>query len=474
MSKLMIIVWLWVIGLGSQLWISSIIPDHDYGPKSDVIGELNRSTNIGMTLLADSAKTCVDCHGDMIEGEVVHAPAKKDCERCHITNGVEHPLDNVKGFKLKNTVPGLCYECHDSKAEKEFVHDPSKEGKCMTCHSIHNSPNIYLVKANPVSSICYECHDLKIPKQNHVHEAVTDGECQACHNPHHADNEILLSTSKLDRLCRSCHKSIRKELKKEHIHDPFKKKDCFACHNGHSSKEAHLSDLKTKDLCLSCHEDIHNAITNGKLIHGAVNVEGTCLNCHSPHSSDEPNELIGKEIDVCLNCHYNSILTETRVVSAVGPELKPGNKIHGAIEERGCSACHKSHASEDRHLLLRSFPIENYTEATVENFGLCFDCHNKDLLELQETDSVTNFRNGNENLHYLHIKGNRGSNCKLCHDVHGAENKHLIKKNTKYGNWEMPIQYEFNDNGGSCLTGCHDKLSYQRKKIMGPIRLNNN
>ena len=43
------------------------------------------------------------------------------------------------------------------------------------------------------------------------------------------------------------------------------KKNCFECHKPHSSKEAHLSDLKTIDLCYSCHEDVHAQVNGAKI-----------------------------------------------------------------------------------------------------------------------------------------------------------------------------------------------------------------
>ena len=92
--------------------------------------------------LTDSTKSCISCHDDLLVDETVHAPAKKDCERCHIDNGTEHPLENSIGFSLKQEVPNLCYECHDPKNEEEHVHSPTGKGECLTCHSPHSSPNL--------------------------------------------------------------------------------------------------------------------------------------------------------------------------------------------------------------------------------------------------------------------------------------------------------------------------------------------
>ena len=465
----MILTWLWFLGGGQEPTNNHLAKDIDRNQDlvvsdgTEILSSFTVADETFMDLFqADSIKDCKECHNDMLEGENVHSPAKKDCQRCHIANGAEHPLEAVVGFNLKTDVPNLCYECHDPKTESDFVHEPIKKGECLTCHDIHNSPNMYLVKKDPVAGLCLDCHELNIPEGNMVHGAVTEGNCVGCHNPHEADNAAFMKTNKLDRLCRSCHRPIRKELKMEFIHDPFKKKDCFACHNGHSSKEAHLSDLKPRELCLSCHEDTHTEITSAAVVHTAVNETNACLNCHTPHASAEKNILFSKERDVCLSCHDKPIATLEGNLEAIGPKLKEGNTIHGPIAGGECSVCHKPHASQEHTLLTMKYPAGQYAVAEVDNFSLCFNCHDNQLFASPITETATNFRNGDENLHYLHVQGNRGRNCNLCHDVHGAEDKYLIKNKTKFGNWDMPIEFILTDQGGSCLTGCHDKYSYQR------------
>ncbi len=474
MSNLLSFIWFWSLVSLSQVELN-IFKWDESNTSEYVVTDITiyNTGNHGLISLSDSVKNCTECHDDLMTQETVHAPVKKDCNRCHVATGEQHTgtkTDGI-GFKLKQDVPGLCYECHDPMDDKEFVHDPIQKGECLTCHDAHTSPNLYLVKENPVGKLCLDCHDLEIPKDNFVHGAVSDGDCQGCHNPHQANNKSFIANTKLDRLCKKCHKSFRKELKKEHVHDPFKKKSCFDCHNPHSSKEEHLSDLKPKDLCLSCHEDTHNTITNAKLVHGAINETETCLNCHAPHASAEKKILKSPEKEMCLECHNKGIESETGNVSAIGPHLVEGNTVHGAIEEDGCIVCHKPHTSEIQSLLNMEFPTQKYVKATVDNFELCFSCHDKALIESPITKTGTDFRDGDQNLHFVHIQNDRGRNCTLCHDVHGTKNTYLIKKETRYGSWDMPIEFEHTDTGGSCLTGCHKKLSYERIVLPDSLKI---
>ena len=411
----------------------------------------------------DSVKSCSDCHADHLEGEVVHPPARKDCERCHISNGTEHPLNNSIGFDLKQPVPALCYECHDPKNEDEFVHVPAGEGNCALCHDFHRSENLYLVKSSPVSSVCYECHDLKLPKGDHLHGAVANGECTGCHDPHQADNNKFIDNMNLERLCKKCHSNIKSELRQEHVHEPFKQKDCFTCHKPHSSREAHLSDLKTKDLCLGCHEDVKTQINGATLVHGAIDETESCLGCHSPHATDREKMLKLDSVAMCLNCHNEEIESNTGRIEAIGPHLQEGYTVHGAIGQDGCLTCHKPHVSEEHSLLNEAFPEERYVNSSEENFALCFKCHSKDLIQVQKSSTVTKFRDGEENLHFRHIGKGKGRNCSICHDMHGSVNKSLIKQKTLFGTWDMPINYESSLKGGTCRTGCHDERKYNRE-----------
>lgn len=406
---------------------------------------------------------CVDCHTDVLDNEEVHSPAKKDCKRCHSLMGDEHPSKFVKNHGLAKNVPDLCYECHDPKNEEEFVHSPTAEGKCITCHSPHSSPNLYLVNADPMGPICLKCHELEVPEGNMVHQAVTDGQCQMCHNPHQADNELFFSTSNTGRICGKCHKKIRKAQRMDHVHKPFKK-ECFECHKGHSSKEAHLSDQKAPEMCLGCHEGMHNSLQNGGHVHQAIYAEGSCLSCHSPHSSVEAGVLKAKQQELCMTCHDKEIKTDTTSVASISNYLKKGNTVHSAISKVGCSGCHKPHVSEERALLSGKFPEKNYAEAKADNFALCFTCHKSELFEAP-TDAPTNFRNNDTNLHYVHINGPKGRSCALCHNPHGAPNERLIADKAKFGNWDMPIGFKQFPDGGSCAPGCHEEKKYSRVEL---------
>ena len=85
-------------------------------------------------------------------------------------------------------------------------------------------------------------------------------------------------------------------------------------------------------------------------------------------------------------------------------------------------------------------------------------------METQTTLELTDFRNGEDNLHYLHVKDDtRGRTCRACHATHASDLPKNIRETVPYGMWELPIGFKKTDTGGSCSPGCHLPKSYDRK-----------
>ena len=125
-------------------------------------------------------------------------------------------------------------------------------------------------------------------------------------------------------------------------------------------------------------------------------------------------------------------------------------------------SCHQAHGSDFRALLVDRFPEVDYVSASTENFELCFLCHDTDVMNAGETEYGTGFRNGKKNLHSLHMNGNKGRNCRMCHNIHVSPQSFLLEVEVGFGSWEMQMNFVQEAQGGSCLPGCHGKLSYRR------------
>ncbi len=259
---------------------------------------------------------CVDCHGALVEHEVMHMPASDACDNCHESTGESHPREGVMGFTLMDQIPELCFYCHEEPADPSHGHQPVAEGACLSCH------------------------------------------------------------------------------------------------DAHGSSEPSLLHLPGEELCLSCHNRV-----------------------------------------------YRTDSSETINIRRL---VRGQAMAHSAIDGGGCTVCHQAHGSEYRALLNTPYPEADYLPAKTENFELCFLCHDTDIIDAEETQWATNFRNGNRNLHFVHINGNKGRNCRMCHNLHGSPQPYLVEEVVEFGKWEMEMNFIPRENGGSCLPGCHGNLSYTR------------
>jgi len=75
-----------------------------------------------------------------------------------------------------------------------------------------------------------------------------------------------------------------------------------------------------------------------------------------------------------------------------------------------------------------------------------------------ETDEATGFRNGERNLHWVHVnKKTKGRTCRTCHEVHASKRPRLVAESVPFGKrgWRLPLNFEKTETGGSCQPGCH-------------------
>jgi predicted CXXCH cytochrome family protein len=298
-----------------------------------------------------------------------------------------------------------------------------------------------------------------------MHEPVESGDCIACHLPHISENEKLLSGAGND-LCFQCHKVRKEEFTRINVHEPVKK-DCTICHDPHGSSTIyHLRNKKDaagnyvplehpiKELCLNCHRkldpEIVDQIENGTTRHEPVD-QGKCTVCHTPHSTDHSKQLKMAVSKICFPCHEDK---EKQITKA---KFK-----HGPIRDNGCAQCHLPHGSKNRMLLRSKFTGEFSAEFSMDNYELCFNCHETTMVLKEKTNNTTGFRNGKTNLHYLHVN-TQGRNCKACHNIHASNQKfHLRKKIPFTKKFIFTLKYKKTENGGRCIDGCHKPRKYDR------------
>ena len=396
---------------------------------------------------ADENCVTEKCHATIASKAVVHPAVGMGCSSCHEAVSQPHPQKSVKTFKLIQELPGLCATCHTPFGTKKYVHDPVKNGMCTSCHDPHSSAQPKLL-LSPANEICQTCHPDKTDFKN-VHGPTSAGDCLACHDPHESDNPAHTVKPGAE-LCFTCHMEMQKEINKAFKH-PALEGGCTSCHNPHGSAFKKFLSAEGPALCFQCHPQIEEKLKASTDIHPPIKSEKGCISCHSPHASDGEKLLQKSGKDECLLCHKGIIRKEDTV-------------LHGPIRDGKCLPCHEPHGSVNAKLLIKEFPEEMYVPYTDNEFGLCFSCHNRDMLTYAETSYATGFRNGDRNLHYVHVnRKEKGRNCIVCHTIHGGTLPKLINQKVTFGNWSLPIRFTKTANGGSCAPGCHKPFVYDRK-----------
>lgn len=301
-----------------------------------------------------------------------------------------------------------------------------------------------------------------------AHAPFEMGECSICHEKSDPKNPGKL-IAPVNELCFSCHEIFQDMLGEfANVHPPVED-SCTECHNPHNSLYAKLLNLKTADLCGSCHAEIITGIRTHKVQHDAVTQGDACLTCHDPHATNVQAMLRALPYDLCVDCHGKDGMTDEsgRPMTNLKALIEGAHMSHGPVENKDCSACHYTHSGDNFRMLTQSYPDKFYAPYNEENYALCFNCHESNVFTSEFTRTLTGFRDGNYNLHYVHVnKARRGRTCRSCHEVHAAPQEHMVRDGVPYGSsgWVLKINFQRLENGGSCSKTCHPTKPYDREK----------
>lgn len=412
------------------------------------------------SVAAEQQESCTTekCHSAMGKDKKVHSPvAAGDCLSCHT------PLGSHK-FAPITKVSELCYLCHEKVDTRKLVHQPVREGKCTACHNPHQSPFQFQLRTD-VNSLCVTCHDKKYIQAKFLHGPVPVSGCTICHNPHEGDHpRMLMATG--NGVCFTCHTDKAEKFKKSaFIHKPVLDL-CTGCHNPHGGAYRFNFDLDSSEtLCFKCHKDKQESIAKVKVKHGGLATEKKCVACHVPHTADYAKQLMKDPMNTCLMCHDRPLGKPGSQITNMKEHLEKNKEHHGPILENDCAGCHNTHGSDNYKILKKYYLPTFYAPFKQKNFELCFSCHEKTLALDAQTTTATGFRNGDQNLHFVHVnKPDKGRTCSACHDPHATSSPKHVRDKAPFGVWGMPVGFTKTANGGSCLPGCHQAFGYDRVK----------
>ncbi len=305
-------------------------------------------------------------------------------------------------------------------------------------------------------------------KATHSHAPFEGGDCSVCHERNRGPDPGPISHGNVNEVCFECHDDIREVLARKHKHVPAMEA-CTNCHNPHNSTQPSLLVVEMRELCMNCHKGIRDQIATGKVQHKATMIERKCANCHNPHASNVEKLLVQLPFDLCVNCHSKDGMRseDGKEMTNIKKWLGENRVWHAPVAAKDCSACHRTHAGDNFRLLVAQFPATFYAPYEQKNYALCYGCHNDKVVSEPETTTLTGFRDGSRNLHYVHVHKERGRTCRACHEVHASKQDHHIREGVPYGpkGWMLKINYTKLPNGGSCAKTCHETRSYNNKTL---------
>jgi len=414
------------------------------------------------TEVAKTTCTQEGCHVEVKDYKAVHGPVNVNaCDACH-------KLSDAKTHKYELTRPKqqICTFCHKVETkDATVIHQPVKTGDCLGCHNPHGGKTSKILRGDTMKATCDACHKDIVGTKKFQHGPVAAGACDACHLPHASKYpKLLIEQGKT--LCTNCHKEMGEQLKQAKVtHKPVVDGECAQCHDPHASNYKMQVKSDPATLCTSCHEHdkIKDAATNAKNKHSVVLADQACMNCHTPHGGPLAKLMKAQPVDVCMKCHKDGQKTaDGREVKAVPEIIDPKLSKHGPVKDGTCNGCHNPHGSDQTRLLAKAYPETFYAKFDPDNFALCFTCHDKKLVETKEAEGLTGFRNGTQNLHFVHVDKEKGRTCRACHETHAGPNPVHIRNSVPFGQWELPVNFNKTATGGSCSPGCHKEYGYDR------------
>jgi len=428
-------------------------------------GPIRVAAPAGAALAQDPSCLTAECHRELQGLRVSHGPVVLGrCDDCHVEGEGCTPYQEGEDhvFGLRDLDGRLCGRCHPFPTHEAVVHYPLRGQRCVICHDPHGSEHEGMMRFERTADVCFQCHRADKLEAEHVHAPARVGACETCHDPHGSPNALQLVAAG-SRLCLRCHEDVAENMASHrHLHRVMSD-DCSECHRSHVGEDPFLLKGTAPDLCLDCHEELAARIEHAPLRHKALDDETSCMYCHDAHASDMAGQLVKSPIELCLSCHDRELVGEERVLRDMNAFLAANPVHHGPIRNGDCSACHDSHASSLPHLLPKEYSETYYAAFDVAEYSLCFTCHEPAMVLEEESETVTEFRDGKKNLHFVHVnRAEKGRTCRACHDVHASKRPKHVRDTVAFGFWEMPIDFQIWPDGGSCGSGCHEPRSYWR------------
>ncbi len=191
--------------------------------------------------------------------------------------------------------------------------EPADNFQRITFHTELNQEKCSLCHQEILRDDCSFCHS-SVQSQAVVHPPVEEMECNNCHDDSdYPKNQLMEDFQEDPEACLMCHGDVEDHIGEvENVHPPLDE-SCIICHDSHSSPYPFMLVKKTKNLCMTCHEDIqegYHPVTNHPLEAQSDPRRDdrafNCASCHDPHGSDEEYLLREAWMPMCDQCHVKN------------------------------------------------------------------------------------------------------------------------------------------------------------------------
>ena len=289
-----------------------------------------------------------------------------------------------------------------------------------------------------------------------MHGPVSAGDCTACHAPHESDIKPLLRQEG-GRAVRGLSRRRAGAAEEDPTCIPRLQGGCTSCHNPHGSEHPKLLADEGAGVCFACHDEIGTKVAKAPVVHAAVKDEKGCASCHSP-ARERQREAAAR------------VPRRTPALAATRRSSRQSmTTLHGPIQRREVHALPRPARRPEREAPRGRIPDGTRTSRTpTRSTRSVSPATSAICVQYPDTSFATGFRDGERNLHYLHVNNKqKGRSCRMCHDMHGSRSPKLIAAAVPFGKWSLPLKFVKTETGGSCAPGCH-KPAGLRPEDPGP------
>lgn len=303
---------------------------------------------------AQTASTCLDCHGALDPplqvtaeqfAQDIHSQKGLTCASCHggdPTKADPDAMSKKAGFRGKiqrSQIPELCGRCHSDGAFMR-QYNPTLRTDQLSQYktSVHGK---LFAKGDTKVAVCIDCHGLHglrpaSDSRSKVHPLNIAATCSRCHADAAYMKSYGIPTDQFAQYSTSVHHealAVRGDLSAP---------TCTTCHGNHGAAPPGVDAVQ--NVCSKCHvfQDQMYEKSRHKIAFQSAGLPG-CVVCHSNHGISHPTDAklgTGPQA-VCMRCHQpGDVCDQARAQILTGllhldEAIKNTDRVVGVAESSG-------------------------------------------------------------------------------------------------------------------------------------------